>query len=760
LAGADIGGVSMNIVSSLTQPNSFFSGGSGIINNQNPLFVNENDPDGPDDIFGTSDDGLVLLSNSPAIDNGIATGGAAAADLLGNPRPQGNNYDMGAYEFMVNNCLAPSNMASANISTISADLNWTAGSTDTTWNIEWKANTDFIPNTNGEDSDTTISGNPYVNITNLAANTTYYVYYQAKCDSVSSSDWVGPFVFTTLPLSSSKTMIVPSVHVCLNDTASVPVEINNGDGIVAISLKIEFDTSVVTYLQPSNIDSLLSLGNLVLTNPAVANSTGEIVISWFNLTNINFGSTTLLDLDFVGKAAGISSLTWDTTGSNCQIVNDLGAIYPFSYISGDIETHTNCAVMGQFVYGNSGTVLKNFVATLKDNTGAAIATANVGNDGIFSFYNVPNGSNYYITAELSSKPHGGINSTDAYLMAQHFIGMMPLPIGVFTDAGNVTDMDTMTTVAPIFSVNAADALATLNRFAGNTQTFVAGNWVSEYDGFSSGKARFDVSNQDVNLGEIKVLSFGDVNGSYDVSNLNNGFKSNVELTLDGEVIAQEGEMIEIPFYIDQDLSVNAISMVINYPYDVFDLEDIELNIETNNIKYTVENGRIRLGWFDLQTVNLSKGELLLTLKGKVKSDLSQARNWTPTITFGNETELADNLGIAIQEVRLSSPQIIIPDEIINEPTSNLIHQRLFPNPTSGNIQLEYDLMVDGQVKIELYDLLGRQLMICLDDYQASGFYQVPIQLEQSLSEGIYQVVTTVKTDHATFRVVEKVVVIR
>lgn len=67
-----------------------------------PLFKNEADPDGPDNILGTIDDGIQLLVCSPAVDAGTATD-APATDILGNARFNGDGQngaetDMGAYE--------------------------------------------------------------------------------------------------------------------------------------------------------------------------------------------------------------------------------------------------------------------------------------------------------------------------------------------------------------------------------------------------------------------------------------------------------------------------------------------------------------------------------------------------------------------------------------------------------------------------------------------------------------------------------------
>ena len=71
-------------------------GGSNI--NSNTLFVNSADPDGADNIFMTSDDGLRLNGGSPALHVGTSGFTAPLFDILNILRPQGAGYDMGAFE--------------------------------------------------------------------------------------------------------------------------------------------------------------------------------------------------------------------------------------------------------------------------------------------------------------------------------------------------------------------------------------------------------------------------------------------------------------------------------------------------------------------------------------------------------------------------------------------------------------------------------------------------------------------------------------
>ena len=65
-----------------------------------PMFVNPDDPDGADNIWGTADDGLRLQNGSPAVDAGrqnLLINGTTT-DILGNSRLQAVNVDLGAYE--------------------------------------------------------------------------------------------------------------------------------------------------------------------------------------------------------------------------------------------------------------------------------------------------------------------------------------------------------------------------------------------------------------------------------------------------------------------------------------------------------------------------------------------------------------------------------------------------------------------------------------------------------------------------------------
>ena len=84
---------------SLESGTSITAQSNNLYSNTNPLFVNEANPAGADNVYGTSDDGLQLQVSSPAINVGSNTAAAGiATDITGAARIQGYVVDMGAYE--------------------------------------------------------------------------------------------------------------------------------------------------------------------------------------------------------------------------------------------------------------------------------------------------------------------------------------------------------------------------------------------------------------------------------------------------------------------------------------------------------------------------------------------------------------------------------------------------------------------------------------------------------------------------------------
>src|SRR5690554_3311774 len=93
-------------------------------------------------------------------------------------------------------CIRPVDLITSNYTTTSADIEWTAVGSETTWNVSWGI-PGYTPGDGNEvGSATGVTTNPY-QITGLTPDTDYEVYVQADCGAGDESMWAGPITIQT-----------------------------------------------------------------------------------------------------------------------------------------------------------------------------------------------------------------------------------------------------------------------------------------------------------------------------------------------------------------------------------------------------------------------------------------------------------------------------------------------------------------------------------------------------------------------------------
>ncbi|MFA5478274.1 MAG: choice-of-anchor J domain-containing protein, partial [Bacteroidales bacterium] len=119
---------------------------------------------------------------------------------------------------MVPTCPKPTDLTAANPTINSIELGWTAGNTETMWDVLYGA-AGFDPETEGT-LITGIEANPYL-LENLASSTVYEFYVRAVCGEDEVSLWAGPKLFNTLctsvglPLIENFTFVTtPALPLC------------------------------------------------------------------------------------------------------------------------------------------------------------------------------------------------------------------------------------------------------------------------------------------------------------------------------------------------------------------------------------------------------------------------------------------------------------------------------------------------------------------------------------------------------------------
>src|SRR5690625_5656785 len=86
-----------------------------------------------------------------------------------------------------------------------ANIAWTAGDNETSWEVSW-GHPGYIPGDTNEVGSAIVTSESF-QISGLTPQATYEFYVQAKCDVGYLSSWIGPESFTTLADPSSVEII-------------------------------------------------------------------------------------------------------------------------------------------------------------------------------------------------------------------------------------------------------------------------------------------------------------------------------------------------------------------------------------------------------------------------------------------------------------------------------------------------------------------------------------------------------------------------
>lgn len=75
------------------------------------------------------------------------------------------------------------------------------------------------------------------------------------------------------------------------------------------------------------------------------------------------------------------------------------------------------------------------------------------------------------------------------------------------------------------------------------------------------------------------------------------------------------------------------------------------------------------------------------------------------------------------------------DDATTQPTEFILSQN-FPNPFNPGIVIRYQLPVNGDVLLKVFDVLGNEIATLVDEYKPAGKYEVEFNAER-LASGIY-----------------------
>lgn len=388
-----------------------------------------------------------------------------------------------------------------------------------------------------------------------------------------------------------------------------------------------------------------------------------------------------------------------------------GRVYfgPFAQVP---SLMTPTTVMGGTVrYAYSTTYpMKNAAMVIKDFAGTTINTATTNTSGVYAFPSMVSG-NYRMTI-TPSNVWGGVNSTDALNIMNHFAQITPLT-GMKLAAADVNYSH---------SINGTDALLVMQRYSGMITSFPAGNYLYHYASLANTGSTL--------TGNIDMLCFGDVNASYTPAKKSTG---STGLVYEGTLIAESFTEFDFPVRLITGMEVGAISLGFYYPEEYLEVTGAQLADGASGFSWTAFEGLFRMAWCSIDALNIGDDEVVVILKMKAK-DLSGLTSGI-SLDIYEESEFADGSAIPNELAIVSIP-------VINSPTTGIVTLSgqtgllVYPNPVSGKSMIDFSIEVPGKIRLSLLNILGTPVMEIVDHNFTAGNYKIELQAA-SLKPGIY-----------------------
>ena len=239
---------------------------------------------------------------------------------------------------------------------------------------------------------------------------------------------------------------------------------------------------------------------------------------------------------------------------------------------------------------------------------------------------------------------------------------------------------------------------------------------------------------------------GDFNLSYSPAKSLTG--GNLELIYENNVLLAPNQEINLPIHIVNENKVGAISLVLNFPANLVDIQDVMISSTDGQLDWAVKNNELRIAWYSLNPLVLNAGDLLLNLRIKTTAAFSNGSPVQFSLAPNPSNELADELYNVINNAVISMASINATTIGIQEKpqVSDNLSLRNHPNPFVGTTTFTYDLPFDGKVSLEIYDFMGKRIRLVLNEQQLKGSHVLKLDAS-SLAAGIYMASLTLSSDN-------------
>lgn len=251
------------------------------------------------------------------------------------------------------------------------------------------------------------------------------------------------------------------------------------------------------------------------------------------------------------------------------------------------------------------------------------------------------------------------------------------------------------------------------------------------------------------------LGSGDFNGSFTPGDKSSGNKS-LSLIY-GETIEIGIPEFELPIYAGIDMKVGAISLILNIPMDILEVQNVYLgNNPDKPILFSVLGEKLSISWQSISSVVFNSGEPLITLKLEIlenlgKDEIKLSLIESPLNELANEQyDIIQNVTLIVDVIK---PSMVGVTEEAHDKTISL---NCFPNPFTESIQFEYSTPVDGKVLLEIYNMLGNRIKVITEETQSAGDYIIKSD-DFVFQPGIYMAILKVENKNDLFTQTIKII---
>ena len=203
-----------------------------------------------------------------------------------------------------------------------------------------------------------------------------------------------------------------------------------------------------------------------------------------------------------------------------------------------------------------------------------------------------------------------------------------------------------------------------------------------------------------------------------------------------KIKVDEGNLVNIPVKVlTNGKSLGAFQLELKYDTALLEFKQVQNTEKAMKWMsfFNPDNGVVSWGGVDMTNSNFfSDGEQIFTaqfIAKKPQDDWGSAAVWTGPKYVGDMVSKDMNItpAMGVIEVRRnkSGVQVIGVEKLI-----------IFPNPTQGEVVVEFRVEADSEVSLNVSDLIGRRVMEILNERMPAGDYKYLVKLDQ-LSNGMY-----------------------